>query len=100
MRTSGEGNEGAMRGNVEQTWTPASLMLIASLAVGATTSGRPHVGTVDLERVLETTPDAQCAAPAAMSPERRIEVGRRIAPRQAAAVLAMLTAPRARFAMR
>ena len=98
MRTSGEGNEGAMRGTVEQTWTPASLMLIASLAVGAAASGRPHMSTADLDRVLEATAVGQCFAPAA-PPERRIEVGRRIAPRQAAAVLAMLTAPRARFAM-
>jgi hypothetical protein len=87
-----------MRGTVEQTWTPASLLLIASLAVGAATSAKPHLAAADPARGLEAvTPFAQCTAPAAMPLERRLEIGRRIAPRQAAAVLAVLTAPRARF---
>ena len=90
-----------MRENVEQTWTPASLLLIASLAAGAASSNRLHVRAADVGLVLDAaTPVAQCAAPAAMPSERRLEIGRRIAPRQAAAVLAVLTAPRARFAMR
>ena len=88
-----------MRGNVELTWSPASLLLIASLAAGAATSARPHLGAADPGRGLEAaSPFAQCTAPA-MPLERRLEIGRRIAPRQAAAVLAVLTAPRARFAI-
>ena len=90
-----------MRENVEQTWTPASLLLIASLAAGAVTSSRPQVRSTDPGRGLEAASAfAQCTAPLAMRSDRRLEIGRRIAPRQAASVLAMLAAPRARFALR
>ena len=89
-----------MRGNVEQTWTPASLLLIASLAAGAATSSRPHVRAVDFGHV--PTPPTSVpyrAAPTTMPSARRLELGGRIAPRQAAALLAVLTAPRARLAL-
>src|SRR5690348_13937729 len=71
--SSREANEGAMRGNVLQTWTPM-LLLFSVLAVAAATPGARHrTPTMELPRLFESASPAEyCAVPSPMA-GRRLE---------------------------
>ena len=84
-----------MRGSVLQTWTPAWLVLPATLIVGTATTGRHGRMTAELHEPSETT--AACEAPSS-PPWSRFEIARRVAPRQAAALAMVLMASQGRLA--
>src|SRR5262249_38612743 len=90
VRRTRDVNEGAMRGNVLQTWTP-TLLFLTVLITATAPAGRYRTGKTGGPRLFESASPAECCArPAPMPAARRVENGQRVSPRQTAAMLVML----------